>query len=328
MYSGFPLNQLVLLRCLHDAGELEVEETTESGGEGRVLEGVLACVACGARYGVEAGIVRMLEEDALDPESRHERRKRDEEAARYHTFVADEITSEMEMQPTIAALRARRDAACFELGCGTGRYTVRLARMCGAVLAVDFSGESLAILARGLDADAPVGLVQADVARLRLAPRSFHCGLSTLVSNLPTAAIRTAMYRLAAEALQPDGRFVFGTHFYGLLQRLRRVPRAGAYTVGGIYRRCFDRREIRAEVRPYFRHVAARPVQIPVPLARRLGLSVVGLSRLLGYVPGVSELGNLLLVEAALPIAASPDAAPLARAGSRALAGAPTAEAR
>ena len=313
MYSGFPLNQLALLRCLHDGAELEVEETTESGVDGRLREGVLACVACDARYGVESGIVRMLEEDALDPESRHERRKRDEEAARYHTFVADEITSEMELQPTIAALRARRDGACFELGCGTGRYTLRLARMCGAVLAVDFSGESLAILARGLDADAPVGLVQADVARLRLAPRSFQCGLSTLVSNLPTSALREAMYRLAAEALRPDGRFIFGTHFHGLLHRLRGVPRAGAYTAGGIYRRCFERREIRAEVRPYFRRVSAHPVQIPVPLARRLGLPVVRLSRLLGYLPGVSELGNLLLVEASGPVVATPQATPAPR---------------
>ena len=302
MYSGFPVDHVGLLRCLRDGETLEIEGRAAGETADRIVDGALRCVGCGARFPVRDGIVRMLDSRALDATSRHERMKRDEEAASYDTFVADPLANEMEMQPTIDALGLHAGTACVELGCGTGRYTVHIAPRCRAVVAIDFSGESLRVLARKVDGRTPIGLVQADVTTLRLAPQSFDAALSTLVSNLPTAKARTAMYQLVAEALAPRGRFVFGTHHHSLRQRLDGVPKEGAYTEGGIYRYCFGRREIAAEVRRHYRDVNVFPVQIPVPLGRRLGLPVVRLSRLLGYVPLINQTGNLLLVTARHPI--------------------------
>jgi SAM-dependent methyltransferase len=239
--------------------------------------------------------------------------------------VADPAANEMEMQPTIRALQLHSSAVCFELGCGTGRYTVHIAPQCASFLAIDFSGESLRILARKLDGRSHIGLVQADVTRLRLAPHAFDQGLSTLVSNLPTAGAREAMYRLAAEALKPQGRFVFGVHYHGLFQRIRGVPKEGAYTEGGIYRCNFRRREIAAEVRAHYRDVDVLPVQIPVPLGRRLGLPVVRISLLFGRIPLIRQTANLLLVTASRPRTAAAVVPDLSarRSGGDAMAAAP-----
>jgi SAM-dependent methyltransferase len=217
--------------------------------------------------------------------------------------VADPAANAMEMEPMFSALSTSADSVVFEFGCGTGRYTVRLAASCRALVAVDFSGDSLRVLARKLDATAPVGLVQADVTRLRLAPRRFDRGISTLVSNLSGASRRADMYRIAAEALRPDGVFVFGTHYFSLVERLRGLPKEGHYGEGGIYRCYFGRREIEEEVRPYFREASTLPVQIPVPLGVRLRLPVVRISGYLSRVPAVNQLGNLLVVSAARPVA-------------------------
>src|SRR5688500_1587120 len=105
MYSGFPLNHVALLRCLRDGEKLEVEGRAAGETGDRIVDGALRCAECGARFPVRDGIVLMLDSTALDATSRHERMKRDEEAASYDTFVADPLANEMEMQPTIGALR-------------------------------------------------------------------------------------------------------------------------------------------------------------------------------------------------------------------------------
>jgi hypothetical protein len=109
------------------------------------------------------------------------------------------------------------------------------------------------------------------------------------------------MMRVAATAIEPDGRFVFHTHHYDARSRLRRVPRAGHYREGGIFRYLFDRAEIVAETRPYFDAVSCRPIQIALPLAGRLRLPLLRLSRAAERIPLVNQLGALLLVIARRP---------------------------
>ena len=171
------------------------------------------------------------------------------------------------------------------------------------VVAVDFSWDSLQNLAQRAQPDWELGLVWADCTRVHLEPGAFDLVASTLVSNLPTAQHRAAMMRVAAEALKPEGKFVFGTHHYGIRSRLRGEPRSGYYREAAIYRYLFSRKEIEAETRPFFGEVDSHPIRIAIPLAGRMHLPVVRISRMTERVPLINQFGELLLVTARRPIA-------------------------
>jgi hypothetical protein len=122
------------------------------------------------------------------------------------------------------------------------------------------------------------------------------------VSNLPTAKHRGAMMQVAALALKPSsGKFVFGTHHYGIGSRLRREPRSGYYREVPIYRYMFRRGEIEEETRHYFADVDCHPIRIALPLAARMHLPLVAISRLTERIPIINQFGELLLVTARKP---------------------------
>lgn len=305
---GFPAELLALVRCPRDDGELDGPRQPET-----IVDGNIPCRLCGHGYRIEAGVLRLLDHWEPDPESAHEARLRDSIAGngdyveQFRATRADRQFDRMEMRPTLAALAPLRDGVVLELGAGTGRYTVELAQESRALLAVDFSARSLETLAaklsdRRLPDGARVGLVQADVTRLCLAPRAFDRILSTLVSNLPTAAHRAAMYRLAAAALRDDGVFTFSAHHYGLRQQLRHEPVDGRYSEGGIYRRLLTVREILEELGPYFGRTSCRPIQVALPGSYRVpGFPLEALSRLAERWPVIRQLGFLLLATARQP---------------------------
>lgn len=267
----------------------------------RIQQGVLRCDECHTLYPIERGIVGLLDSSILDQESRHERTLRDQlspvddDAWELSSWSCMEITS------TLEALSPLNGATVLELGCGGGRYTARMADQPRALLAVDFSRAALNKLASRIVPHWNIGLVHADCTRLVLKQKSFDRILSTLVSNLPSPAHRRAMYRLAAGALASGGRFVFSTHHYTFVDRLRRETQSGRYDAGGIFRYLFHRRELCEEAAEYFRGVQCRPIQMLIPFADRLGSTVVTLSRIAERIPLVNQLGQLLLVSATRP---------------------------
>jgi SAM-dependent methyltransferase len=279
-----------------------------------IVDGTVRCRACGRGFRIEGGILRLLD-DLWEPdaESAHEAQLRDsivgngDYVEQFRATRADQQFDRMEMRPTLAALASLRDQVVLELGAGTGRYTVELAKESRAILAVDFSARSLETLAAKLSdprhqGGARVGLVQADVTQLCLAPRAFDRILSTLVSNLPTRAHRQAMYGLVAGALRADGQFVLSVHHYGLRQRLRHEPIDGRYSEGGIYRHLFSASEIEDELEPYFGRTSCRPIQIALPFTYRWpGFPLEAVSRLAERAPLVKRLGFLLLATARRP---------------------------
>jgi SAM-dependent methyltransferase len=205
------------------------------------------------------------------------------------------------MVPTLKASAPLPGALVLELGAGTGRYSVPMAGQGARLLAVDFSFHSLRSLAQRVEAGWEIGLVEADCTALRVQPERFDLVASTLVSNLPTADHRSAIYRLAATALRPGGKFVFSAHHFGWRLRWRGLSQAGQYKPGGIYRYLFRHREIRGEVKQHFAQVECRPVQIHVPLLGRSRLRYHA-SRLAERVWPLNRLGDLLLVAARKPV--------------------------
>jgi SAM-dependent methyltransferase len=315
MNKGFPAELLGLIGCPRNDGTLDGAPGAASM-QASIVDGTAYCSHCGRGYRIEGGILRLLDGWKSDPESAQEARlcdsiatDRDYDVEKLRATRADGQFEQMEMRPTLAALAPLRDRIVLELGAGTGRYTLELAKESRAVLAVDFSARSLETLATKLSdprlpAGARVGLVQADVTLLRVAPRAFDRVLATLVSNLPTRAHRAAMYGLAARSLRANGVFAFSAHHYGLRQRVLQEPISGRCGQGGgIYRRLLAEEEILDELAGYFWRATCRPIQIALPFTYRWpGFLLEAVSRLAERWPFLGQLGFLLLAAARGPM--------------------------
>ena len=301
MYKHFPAPLLSLLRCPRDQGALKLGDRSIQTDRG-IQTGRLRCAGCDAVYPIEEGIARIFSQAALDEESRRELAIRDQRADISDPHEESSAWHRMEIEPTLEALGPLAGTNVLELGCGTGRLTVRLAQAGANVLATDFSPASLRFLAGRIRSEWRIGLVHADCTHFAVQKRSFGRVLSTLVSNLPTARHRAAMMQLAADAIGNTGRFVFSTHHYGLRERLRGESMSGHYPDTGIYRLLFRRRDILRETSPYFRDVRCRPIRVQIPLLGRLGFPVVAFSRLAEKIPLLDSLGDLLLLVAREPL--------------------------
>lgn len=299
MHSGFPFSLISTLRCPRDRARLRL--TAPDQPPAYIQQGTLACTSCGAAFRIEAGIVRFLDVAALDSDSNRERIERDREATTRDPSWEHAVWSKMEVLRMTAACEPLAGAVVLELGAGTGRHTAVLAGRGASVVAVDFSITSLEKIAQRVEADWDVGLVHADCTQLAPAPESFDLVVSTLISNLPTPQHRAATMQVAAVACKPSGRFVFGTHHYGVRARLHREAKSGLYDGVPIYRYMFGRREIEVETRRFFADISCTPIQIMFPLAQRLHLPVVKLSRVAERVPLVNQLAALLLITARAP---------------------------
>ena len=295
---GFPRRLLQFVRCTRDGGSLALVDGFTAVRTDSVEEGDVLCAECGTRFGIRGGILDMLSVDALDRESSHERRLRDETAARLQPEGPawwDNEHNRMEMLPTLEAVFARKPRFVLELGCGDGRYTGLLAAQAELVCAVDFSLNSLRVLQGRIQDHANVGLICADVTSFRVVPGAFAQVFSTLVSNLPSHAHRNSLYRLAKSALGPTGQFIFSAHHHGLREIAGRVAKSGAYREGHIYRYNLTVGECLREVKPHFGRVRVTPIQIYFPFARRVGLPLIPMSRLLERIPVMNRLASLLL---------------------------------
>lgn len=299
-YRGFPAAALRRVLCVQPAcgGALQAD-----AAEPYLAEASVQCARCGHGYRLEAGILRLLDPRELDAESGHERGRRDEQAQGIdHAWEATEWGL-MEIHPTLNASEPLQRAQVLELGAGTGRYSVRMAERGAAITAVDFSFHALRALAHRVQPGWDIALIEADCTKLRVLPAHFDLVASTLVSNLPTAQHREAVYQLAAHALRDGGKFVFSTHHFSWRKRWRGEPQSGHYRAGGIYRYLFTRREIQRELARHFGDVACRPMQIHVPGSGKLKVRVPA-SRAAEWIWPLNLLGELLLVAARKPVRA------------------------
>jgi uncharacterized protein YbaR (Trm112 family) len=300
MYLGFPAGMMSLVRCPGDDGTLAIEEILKQQ-YGRYWQASLTCTSCGQRYHVIDGILHMLDDVALNAESETERRARDDIASQADVTWEQTDWSRMEVEPMMEASEPLANTLVLELGAGAGRCTVEMARRGASVLACDFSLASLHTLARRCEPAWEIGLVWADCTQFSVRPSAFPLVACTLMSNLPDQQQRTQLMRIAAKACDPSGKFVFGTHHYGVQSLLRRELRSGYYAGAPIYRYLFRAREIKRETRRHFGFVSCHPIVITIPFLRRLGVPTVKVSRLSERVPGVNQLGHLLLVVAKKP---------------------------
>jgi SAM-dependent methyltransferase len=296
MYLGFPSALVSVLRCPEDQAALAIQGHSAE----HIRTGTLTCVRCARCYGVRDGIVCLLADAPAHVESALEMQVRDQRIRERIASGEGEWRSAhatvTEMLPTVASLGDVDGRLVVELGCGSGRYTTPLLERGARVLAVDFSFESLQLLARGVKEQEVVGLVQADVSKLAFAPRSIDCMMSTLHSNLPTRDHRMASLRLAAEALVDSGRFSFSVHLYGPRAVVGGEPQSGHYVENGIYRYHMRPAEVVRETAPYFARLRFEPLNVNVP-----GIPSLTVSRLIRRTPVGGVFARLLLAVADHP---------------------------
>ncbi len=300
--SPVPLAPISLLRCPDDAGELVLRDAH------------LQCSSCSERYPVEDNIVRFVKADELDSEEkRSEMHARDQEAERYdERFSA--VRNAIEIPTSLTALSPTADDVVAELGCGSGRMTLRYLETVRAVIAIDFSLASLRVLQRKLPPHlrARVLLVQADICRPPLVASSFSKVASFQVfEHLPTPEMRAAAFRAARKLLRPTGTFTLSVYNWNWNKQRLSARGIGDNTAkegfhagaNRVYYFNFEPHDLAALfAQSGFQVDLMTGLDAQVPGIDRVGFAAVAVNRLLERLPLGRRLGHLLLARGSVRV--------------------------
>ena len=288
--SGFPIELLAFVSCQKDQAPLRADTDSRL-----IAEGTAVCAKCGARYGISNGILNLLlEQKPIEGVAAQEVQARDAEAESYDSRFST-ARNETEIPSTLAGLDLK-NKTILELGCGTGRLTMFLREQAKAVVAGDFSRESLRVLSRKLAGTSNVALVLADAVQLSLPENQFDLVVSSQLIEHIGARDRQTIFRQIRHSLRPGGTFVCTVYHQSLLRKIRHQPQDGFHS-SQVPFHYFKREELRGELAEHFLVREVRPIQIPVPL-RRIGLPAGWLSRTSENIPLLNSFGSLLKVEA------------------------------
>ena len=164
----------------------------------------------------------------------------------YAPFARDYETWSADMRediPFYVELAQEADGPVVELGCGTGRVAVPVARALGRrVIAIDRSPAMLAkARAAAEEAGVELDLREGDMSELTLeAPAGLiYCPFRSLL-HIPTWADRRRMFERVAASLRPGARFAWNVFAFdhSIAARLdgqrqdERVPHTNRFSVG------------------------------------------------------------------------------------------------
>lgn len=141
-------------------------------------------------------------EDLLAEQIAYYRARADEYDATYPLDAGADAAARAELLAALEALAPY--GRVLELACGTGQWTVELARRASMVTAVDAAPEALAICRRRVDADR-VRLVEADLFSWRPSEQYDLVFFSAWLSHVPPQRF-DRFWELVDSALAPGGR--------------------------------------------------------------------------------------------------------------------------
>ena len=216
----------------------------------------LNCPRCQLALPFADGVLRALDLRSDHPEDRIKQREveaRDQAADGYDQGKRSARTS-MEIPPSLQAMRPTAADVVAELGCGTGRLTLRYLPQVRRVVALDFSLASLLLVQRRVPPELRdrLLLVHADITSPPLARAAFTQAVSfQVLEHLPTPQQRQKAVTIAAELLWPGGTFTFSVYHWSLRKQRDAGRGIDDYTAkegyhdSGIYYYNFEEHEVR-----------------------------------------------------------------------------------
>jgi ubiquinone/menaquinone biosynthesis C-methylase UbiE len=237
----------------------------------------------------------------------------------------DERFAEAELAFTLD--RVEPTDSVLDIGCGTGRFTLPLARKAASVVGFDISADMLRQADQKLaEAGLTVDLRQGDMAEMPFEDGQFNVVVWMMALMHIPLEDRQQVFDEVARVLAPGGRLVVGVK-NAVFERLSRTDRFATVDLTDVERKelVFTRTRAGQDLRaPWFSFspedlhcLTARAGLIPVGLHGNIPLSawlsetmlddpavrgaVVALERALSDVPPLSHLGYHLLLDAVKP---------------------------
>lgn len=247
-------NALKFLRCPADRGSLDWRGPSDAPGQQGLPDGAFICQQCERLYPAADGVARFMDDTVPvhgDADLKlKEMRARDEEAKAFDQ-ESNSFRKGIEQRAILRVMGPRANDLVAELGCGTGQLTVQYAPLVQAVAAIDFSVESLKLLAAKVPPSLRdrVILIQADVCNPPLRLNTFTKAVTSQVwEHLPSPTSRQQATTMVSKLLAPGGLFVCTV--YNWSRQKQRDAAAGdpdslkeGFHQGRIYYYCFDDQE-------------------------------------------------------------------------------------
>lgn len=297
MPFGFSEKLIAATICQKDGGQLILNKIIQADDK-KIINGDLRCVSCGKVYEIKQGILNLLDGQlGLDEILQTEIKARDIAAENYDKKLAGRY--DKEIPSTIKELGELDNKKIIEYGCGTWRLTTEILS-CSEILAVDFSRNSLLILADKIKKE-NIGLVLADVSQLKTKENHFDLALAAQVlEHIPRLQQRKIFLENVFSSLRSGGRFVCSAYHQDLRRRLKKQTSEGRHQ-SGIFFHFFTSKEIFKEFTGIFKIKRNKIIDITLPLEVKFGLSKFfkgKVSRFLENIPVLNTLGHLVLVTA------------------------------
>lgn len=204
---------------------------------------LLRCCECGRTFEVDDRIVHILPRRLMRPSSDvdlqkvREQRTRDEQANWYDGLIGLRLVGLFELPVYRRLLGSEEYDVGLEVGCGTGRVTVKLAKQVKHLFALDLSYASLQRckerLLRGFQ-DKRWTLLHGDANSLPLKDESCDLVFSAqAIEHIPGKHLQCEVFSEVARVLKPSSPFVFSIYHWSWLMKL--FSRREGYHRGGIY---------------------------------------------------------------------------------------------
>ena len=279
------------------SGDLRFEATKEIDGE--IVTGSIRCDHCSAVYPISNGIPHLMSLQNIAPVARssrmRERTARDNDSNRYDESLSA-THNEIEVSAIMSALRPMRGETVVDLGAGTGRLTLPIARRGAQVVAIDLSSRSLEINRQkcqeaGLGDQ--VAHVMADACHLPIRTSTIQkLGSGMLLEHIAPAQERQRCVEEIHRVLRPGGRIAITAYNYSWSLRRRRAPREGSHS-GDLYFYRFDGAELAGLLAHFRKPRVSGILNLPK------GLALPALDRVVRAVPPLAvQSGELLFAVA------------------------------
>jgi SAM-dependent methyltransferase len=206
-----------LLACPECGGSIQLSKVERCEAQ-EILEGVLACSVCGARFPVRGGIPRFIDPAKLQPVLARTARRFGFEWQHFHE---DDHRYREQFLGWIAPVDPTffRGKLVLEAGCGKGRHTLLASDWGAEVVAVDLS-DAVETAHAATRKRPGVHVIQADLLHLPLKPVFDYAFSVGVLHHLPDPL---AGFRAIASKLRPGGAlsvWVYGAENNGWITRL------------------------------------------------------------------------------------------------------------